>query len=78
MEMILNQRKHFHIKRLTLPMKLVDWFFDFVLVFEVFFVAIYTKSANSCPIKLPIATPMPPMRTPQNTLLDKGFTIGFL
>ncbi|GAA6772054.1 hypothetical protein AAGS39_28050 [Flavobacterium sp. CGRL2] len=30
----------------------------------------YIKSANSVPIKLPIATPIPPKRTPQNTFSD--------
>lgn len=32
-------------------------------------VAIYTNSANSCPIKLPIATPIPPNLTPQYTFV---------
>lgn len=77
MEIRLNQRNAFHKKRFTLLPKLV---FSFLL-FRVevgFFDAIYTKSANSCPIKLPIATPIPPMRTPQYTLLDKDFTMGLL
>ena len=74
--MILNQRITFQINlnilffKDTFPFGGVDFVFDFVA-------AIYIKSANSLPIKLPIATPIPPILTPQYTLLLSCFTIGF-
>ena len=63
----MNHKKTLNRKLFTLLIKEVGSFFtgcfDF---FGVIFVAIiYSKSANSVPIKLPIATPIPPKRTPQ-------------
>ncbi|GEM56906.1 hypothetical protein FC1_01440 [Flavobacterium columnare NBRC 100251 = ATCC 23463] len=81
-EITLKYKKHFHKNNLTLVVKVDDGFLDFVFVFVLlfmfFFVVIYIKSANSCPIKLPMATPIPPIRTPQKTFVESDFTIGFL
>ena len=77
-----NHNKAFSRNHFTLVIKLLFCFFAgvfFVDFFGVILVAIfYVKSANSVPIKLPIATPIPPSRTPQYTFSDSWETIGFL